>query len=323
MRYYLLVVAFLSLSSDLFGQDLFVVSARQDWFDAREVDHGESYQVAYFSQELLDNHDTCCMLPSDDCLTESNEETLLRVINDKKVLVLIHGMAKNWGQANKDFYNLYWSSTAHLGEYDVVIALSWPGDGHLGVAPYFFANKNTQDVALRMGHLFQEVSSKAGRLDFVTHSMGSKVLGYLMREHEVEASNTLLLAPSIFRKKMKKGRKWHALYSSTKEHVVVAYSNYDFAFSWTWVQHMGMGYNGMPLRKPEKYPRLVQLDCSEVINQPMYRRLPGGPFKSRSNHSMYTQSEPVFEAIADVLSKAVQDESSFVISGKGGQSNDK
>jgi hypothetical protein len=91
--------------------------------------------------------------------------------------------------------------------------------------------------------------------------------------------------------------------------LVIFHSVNDWAFNWSALQHLGMGYRGMKYNSGKvKYNKISQEDCSEAISQAVYRMLDKNAFTSRSNHSMYTQSAYVFERISTYLTPIVEND---------------
>ncbi|NNE56191.1 MAG: hypothetical protein HKN32_09230, partial [Flavobacteriales bacterium] len=106
----LLIIFFVSFAWSSAGQDLYVISLRDQWFDTKLLNSGNEWQIAHFAESEIKKANTCCLSSSKSCFGEMKAEELLQTIEHKRVLVLIHGMAKSWGAANKDFFNMYWQS---------------------------------------------------------------------------------------------------------------------------------------------------------------------------------------------------------------------
>lgn len=286
----------------MFAQDLHIVNLREGWFNSMRLTSTEKPLVAIFPEETVRKTQLCALEPTKHCFVEANWDELVASTKDKRVLVLIHGMAKDWAIANKDFFNMYWAAQRNLEHYDVIIGISWPGDAHIGPNSYLTANKLAKASGLYMRPFLQELVSVASESNVITHSMGSKVLCWGTRGTETKFDNIVLMAPSILRNKLKPMRRWNDLFNHSKNKVVVAYSNQDFAFAWTSIQHVGMGYDGMNVCREKNYPKLVQIDCTSTINQQVFMQLHRDQFRSRSNHSSYCQSDPVFRGIRAAIS---------------------
>ena len=298
----LLFSIFLLSALQFFTQDLHVVNLREEWFNSMHLTTTEKPLVATFPKNTINKQQLCALEPDLHCFTEYNWDDLVVSTRGKRVLVLIHGMAKDWSIANKDFFNMYWAAQRNLDRYDMVIGISWPGDSHIGPNSYVVANRLAKESGKFMRPFFKEITESASEVNVITHSMGSKVICWGTRGTEVQFDNIVLMAPSILRNKLKPMRRWHELFNHSTNKIIVAYSNQDLAFAWTKIQHVGMGYDGMNVRSEKRYPNLVQIDCTSTINQHVFMQLPREPFRSRSNHSSYCQSDPVFNAIQDILS---------------------
>jgi hypothetical protein len=98
------------------------------------------------------------------------------------------------------------------------------------------------------------------------------------------------------------------------ERMMIFYSNGDYAFNWTPLQHLGMGYEGMKHRSSMRYDKVTQVNCDEVVNQVAYRQIDRNAFSSRSNHSYYTQCPQVFEYIQSVNDRP-EDKSAVILAG--------
>ena len=298
----LLFSIFLLSALPFYTQDLHVVNLREKWFNSMHLTTTEKPLVATFPKSTINKQQLCALETDSHCFSEYNWDDLVVSTRGKRVLVLIHGMAKDWSIANKDFFNMYWAAQRNLDSYDMVIGISWPGDSHIGPNSYVVANRLAKESGKFMRPFFKEITESASEVNVITHSMGSKVICWGTRGTEVQFDNIVLMAPSILRNKLKPMRRWHELFNHSTNKIIVAYSNQDLAFAWTRIQHVGMGYDGMNVRSEKRYPNLVQIDCTSTINQHVFMELPRGPFRSRSNHSSYCQSDPVFNAIQHILS---------------------
>lgn len=283
------------------AQDLHIINLREGWFNSMQVTSTEKPLVAVFPEETVTKDRLCALEPARHCFDEGSWDVLVQQLEGKRVLILVHGMAKDWAIANKDFFNMYWAAKRNLESYDAIIGISWPGDSHIGPNSYLTANKLAKKSGTYMEPYFEEMANAAETIDIITHSMGAKVICWGLKGTEVKVNNLVMMAPSIFRNKLKPMRRWNELFDHVENRVIVAYSNQDFAFAWTSLQHVGMGYDGMNVRKAKKYPKLVQIDCTTTINQHVFMQLPRDAFRSRSNHSSYCQSDPVFRAIRGAL----------------------
>jgi hypothetical protein len=239
------------------------------------------------------------------CFNPLDFEELIATARGKRVLLMIHGMAKDWDAAAKDFFNIYQNIKGEMGDrYDVFVAISWPGDRTLGPGPYVRANKSSKKTGNQVADELEQLAAASASLDAITHSMGSRVLAKGLKRSGVQIDNLILLAPSILKRQFEPLHRWHSMPKHVREHLVVCHSKGDWAFNWTSMQHAGMGYEGAKYLSPRKHPRLTQLDCSAIINQDVYKRQPFQPFKSRSNHSFYCQNSMVFIAISNILAHA-------------------
>ncbi|MCB0762668.1 MAG: alpha/beta hydrolase [Flavobacteriales bacterium] len=299
-RIFLLVLAMVSAYAN--AQDFYFIDVRRDYFHARELCTADDLTFGqYRPSSLVDS--SMALLQSDLSIVELiNRKDLLDHLAGKRVLILIHGMAKDWGQANKDLCNIYWNLGKHnIQQYDAVVGVTWPGDDYLGISPYVTANRNALKTARRIGPVLEELSSRCQSVDLITHSMGSKVASKCLKSYDFHCRNAFFLAPSIFRGSLRPGGRWRRSLKSIDEQLLVFHSTGDWAFNWTRLQHMGMGYRGIAGRIARKNSKISQIDCSAYINQEVYKRIPRNAFTSRSNHSYYTECHEVFHYISCAL----------------------
>lgn len=294
-----LLMAVLFLSNFCVAQDMYLLNLRD----------------SYYSPDLVAFEPKACLIPaallvdSSASLLQENWKQfdpisipeLYQIIKDQRVALCIHGMAKSYTAANKDLLNNYWNlMSSASNKYDVVVGVTWPGESHLGVGAFAQANTLAKKSGRLLGEVLEDWSGCAASLDVITHSMGSKVLLQALKGHDTRINHAFFLAPSIFRNSLRPWRKWHKE-SRSIEQLVVFHSEHDYAFSWTSIQHLGLGYKGTQ-KITRKMANYYQVNCSSIVNQNGFTRLPKNRFRSRSNHSMYNQCEPVFSLINQVLS---------------------
>jgi hypothetical protein len=283
------------------SQELYLVNLRADLYDTEELCVLEQTAIARVPADLLNDSSRVLLQESWTHLQASNTEELSQNIKGKRIAICIHGMAKSYGAASKDLLNNYWNlRKASPGYYDIIIGVTWPGGSHLGGGPFFRANRTSKRAGALFAPLLAQLENNAQNVDVITHSMGSKILMQALKKSSVQIDHAFLLAPSIFRNSLQPWRKW-GTEGRQIEQIVAFHSEHDYAFSWTSIQHLGLGYRGTRRPETRAFTNYFQVNCSSVINQSEYARLEKGPFKSRSNHSMYNQSVPVFRMINSVL----------------------
>jgi hypothetical protein len=291
---------FLSLSW-LHGQDFLLLNLRANLFNTTEVCQSGDEFYGQFNLSMVNDSSSVLLHNNEAAFSTLTLDEWNARIEGKRVLFVVHGMAKGWSEANKDLCNVYWSLQQYTTDlYDVVIGVSWPGDSYLGISPYFRANRQSLKAAKLMGPIANNIEDRAQSLDIMTHSMGSKVMSKMIKNDKVHFDHAYLLAPSILRNSMKPLKRWRKTISHIDERLFIFHSNGDWAFNWTAMQHLGLGYQGMRARNTKRYVRLTQVNCDQVINQKVYSHIDRNSFSSRSNHSYYTQCPEVFHYIQSV-----------------------
>lgn len=225
---------------------------------------------------------------------ESLEQLQARLAG-KRVLVMLHGMAKTLTTAQTDFFNGLWTWKQAGGEAEVdeVLLVSWPGTAHVSIPGYLKANRLASKSG-RQFHVLLEVLNASGcHVDILTHSMGSKVALRALKSGS-SCEGLFLMAPSVWKWTIRPGRKWARGFSQATGMRGVYFSRGDWAFNFTAINKMGLGFNGVSLRKTDRFE---QLDCSAFVNQDAYRALRKSRFRTRSNHSMYWQTPQVFDRV--------------------------
>ena len=219
---------------------------------------------------------------------------LAQRLQNKRVLILVHGMAKELEAAQKDFFNGLWSmelsASDQTSAYDEVILISWPGTRRISVGSFVKANGLARKSGRLLGGLLKEWRAAGTKVTAVTHSMGSKVMSKALKNGgELEALH--LMAPSILQWSMQPWGRWSGNQKQVKDTIAIYYSRKDWALSFTPLSKLGLGHNGTRGRTSRQ---IVQHDCTDTCNQNAWEALPGNRFRSRSNHSMYWQALPVW-----------------------------
>lgn len=221
-------------------------------------------------------------------------EAFTQRLAGKRVLVLIHGMAKTLQTAQKDFFNGLWSWKQAGGEVDEVLLVSWPGTQAVSIGGFVHANPLARRTGKAMTLLFEQLNKAGCELHVVTHSMGSKVALKALKSGS-EIRGLYLMAPSVLQWSVRPGRRWARGVRAVQSVPLVFYSRSDWALNFTMLNRAGLGHNGVRISKPDW---LVQIDCTQRVNQRAFQSLARSFFRVRSNHSMYWHVVPVFEEVA-------------------------
>lgn len=301
MRYSIILLFLVLVSFNSSSQDFLLLNLRSDLFQNAEVCDSGNECFGLFDLELVNDSSLEMLHNTENSFKRLDRQTWLNYVEGKRVLIVVHGMAKGWAEANKDLCNVYWSLQHYTTDlYDVVIGVSWPGSSYLGISPYIRANRESLKSAKLLGPLAKSIGEKAYTMDIMTHSMGSKVMCKMIKKDDVHFDQAFLLAPSILRNSLKPLKRWRKTLKNIDSQMMIFHSNGDWAFNWTAMQHLGMGYSGMKHRKVKRYDKLTQVNCDEVVNQRVYKYIERNAFSSRSNHSYYTQCPEVFQYIQAV-----------------------
>lgn len=226
-----------------------------------------------------------------------DQAELTRRLENKRVLVLIHGMAKNVQSAQKDFFNglwsLYLSTHSSDAPYDEVVLVSWPGTKNVSFSGFVKANGLARKSGGLLSSVIQEWNQAGASVTAITHSMGSKVICKALKDGaKLDALH--LLAPSVARWSLQPWGRWHKTFARIEGKVSVYYSRKDWALSFTAFSKIGLGYRGIGGPASRK---LTQHDCTDYCNQTTWEALPRNGFRTRSNHSMYWQALPVWSLL--------------------------
>lgn len=295
-----LVMLFFGFCQYVSGQKMFIINLRAELYDTQNACSLDDVKYALVPQKYLQDSSRVLIQESwGSFANDISSADFRQEIEGKVIAVCIHGMAKSYAGANKDLVNNYWNLSKECADYyDIIIGINWPGESQLGASSYFKANKQANICGGLLGQVLEQWNAKS--TDVITHSMGAKVLMRALNTSEIKFDHAFLLAPSILRNSIRPGHKWGKECKSIKT-LVAFHSQHDFAFNWSIMQHMGLGYRGTKSFKEKKMPYYYQVNCSAVINQRKFIQLPKNAFRSRSNHSMYNQSSSVFRMISGVL----------------------
>jgi esterase/lipase superfamily enzyme len=228
--------------------------------------------------------------------TSEEIENSLHELQDKKVLILIHGFDDNKNSAIKEYFKIarnmfMWTKDpANPSDpiYDVIIGYVWPGYSHY--ADFYHAKKHTEVGAPRLKKLIQDISPLAKELDVLAHSMGNRLLLEALDFSEGPRMDPLVntfysIAPAINEHGIDNHNHYHKATENMGE-MIVFYSKNDPVEKYAYplfLHHTALGHKG---DKSPALPKNVQMvNCSHLVHSH------GGYFKKKSVYRLIKQKK--------------------------------
>lgn len=274
-----LLLNFAAFSQYLDSDHFAMISLREDFFDANKFSKGPQLRWVEVNTG------------ADGLMSSLDEKELAAAAKGKRVLLLIHGMGTPFPRA-KNYYRqvIHWADDAGLQPYDMVIGLLWPGyqlkPSWLHNSLVFFkANPHARKSGKILSGLLAVLAHEAQSVDLLTHSMGSKVALFALKNQEEKIGNLFLMAPSIGAKNLQTNHKYGFASESVRDKIIAFFSNNDPAFNS--VGKKKMGYRGIASKKPLPEGKFLSVDCSAAIR----------------SHSGYWSSQAVFNLLTDYLAE--------------------
>jgi esterase/lipase superfamily enzyme len=136
-------------------------------------------------------------------------------INNKKVLILVHGYNNEQHEVYDAYQIIEQKIKAHApGMYDFVIGYSWPG-GDRGLE-WWQGKSRANSVARIFRFLVEEMSNSAKAVDIMSHSLGARVTLKALKESQQQdvVRNYYCTAPAVDNECLEQDEEFYAAVSS-------------------------------------------------------------------------------------------------------------
>lgn len=243
---------------------MIMISARKDFWN---------------STELSDTDEVRNVNLNDDSLGDPvNRDVFLKQLDDKKVLLLIHGYNNEEDDVVRA-YNIIEGNVKSLLRngngtplYDIIIGYTWPGgDDPLD---YFAAKRRASAVSPRVNRWIDAMKREGATIDIMGHSMGCRVSllalqGKLSLPKMVR--NCFLTAAAVDNESIEKGEEYFAS-ASACEKVYVFHSKKDEVLNISYRtaeldEALGCSGPENPADIIENSPNVKVINCKHVVFQ--------------------------------------------------------
>jgi len=149
---------------------MYIISSRKDFWSNNEIVPAGNIEIRDVNLQTL----------TDEAKTEADN---LKLIEDKKVLLLIHG----YNNEPNDVMRAYATIEVHhtiINYFDVIVGYTWPGgDGKLD---YHAAKDRAASVEIHVRTFLKATLEKAAALGVMSHSMGCRIslMAFEALQHE-------------------------------------------------------------------------------------------------------------------------------------------
>lgn len=238
-------------------------------------------------------------------LSEQDFNQHLKKLQDKKILVLIHGLKSlrdqvvtNYNHASHNITELtnndsqsviakiqrFFSTYIGLWEpekkapYDGIIGISWPSYDH--EMYYYQAKQNAIKVAPKVAMHLHQISQVASHVDILAHSMGNFLLFESLLDpnaRHIKLNHIYSLAAAVPRNEMSLGQRYGEVAQKCKR-IFTLYSKHDTALQWPFYLAEGgqtaLGLRGVNMDQPIAN-NVTSVDCSDFAkHHSAYLRAP-------------------------------------------------
>lgn len=161
-----------------------IVSSRRKFYNAGEISKGDKIRLVNLADPRRRNNKLI------------SNENLLRMINEKHVVILVHGYNNTFNEVCDAYLRITNQLNTSSVPHDQVIGYLWPG-GDRKIS-YWTAKKRAQQLSGRIASLLSKLSNNASSVDIVAHSMGCFLsLATMKKSNLVKIRNIYLMAPAV------------------------------------------------------------------------------------------------------------------------------
>jgi len=229
-------------------------------------------------------------LQTDKVVRVLSEDQLLNEIAGKYILFLIHGYNNEQNEVY-DAYSIIEEKIAEHtgGAYDLVIGYSWPG-GDKGIE-WWTSKSRANAVARRFRFLIESMSSKAKKIDVMTHSLGARVLLKALKQANGTRiiRNYFCTAAAVDNEVLEKGEEFHLSVKKSKS-IFVFHSKEDGVLATAY--RLGEWDNALGLYGPEdkayiesRTKTIFVANCKKVVK----------------SHGSYKRCDAMYKYITKVI----------------------
>lgn len=241
---------------------MLMISARKDFWNSTELSDADEVREVNLN---------------DDSLGEPVDKTIfLQKLDDKKVLLLIHGYNNEEDDVVRAYNVIEEKASCMLkfdnGSpiYDLIIGYTWPGgDDPLD---YFSAKRRASAVSPRVNRWIDAIKKSGATIDIMGHSMGCRV-SLLAMQGKLQFSKTIrnlfLTAAAVDNESIEKNEEYYAS-TCTCEKLYVFHSKNDDVLKMSYrVAELdeALGYSGPenPADIIENSPNVKVVNCKNVV----------------------------------------------------------
>jgi esterase/lipase superfamily enzyme len=214
-----------------------------------------------------------------------------QAINNKNVLLLIHGYNNDPNDVNRAYEIIEKNTKQHIQHFDIVVGYTWPG-GDDGL-DYFSAKKRASSVAKRFNSILRETMSQCTSLGIMSHSMGGRIS--LMALESLQLANhpksvpvwQYLMATAVDNESIEVGERY---YDATQydDHSYIFHSKRDTVLKTAYLLaewDRALGYTG-PENVADIHANTKVANCKKKIK----------------SHGSYKRTVDIYKYINDELS---------------------
>jgi len=273
----LLMILFLSVSSSLLGEIIFV-SDRLDFINPDEIAISTMKQKVILVPSYLS-------IPVEELSVTIEENQWIQAINNKEVAVLIHGYNNEYEDAVNFCFKII-QKCEHL--YETFICYLWPGGNH--ALEYLEARSRAIGILPeRLLSITNDLTTYAKHVDIIAHSMGCRLALEMMQyPSNIFIRNIFLMAPAVDNEALERGETYHN--GSHRCHsMFIFHSTNDDVLKWAYPLgdfDRALGFAGSENTK-DLPDHIFQVNCTNYID----------------SHGDYASSDFIFETIEDILDR--------------------
>lgn len=260
---------------------MLMISARKDFWSSTELSDTDEVREVNLNDDSLG--------------TPVAKDTFLKKLDDKKVLLLIHGynneeddVVRAYNIIEKNVNNLL-----HLDSgspiYDMIIGYTWPGgDDPLN---YYSAKRRASAVSPRVNRWIDDMRSNGATIDIMGHSMGCRVSLLALQEKTQFSKmirNLFLTAAAVDNESIEKDEEYYKSACGCDK-LYVFHSKNDNVLNISYrtaERDAALGYSGPenPAYIIENSPNVKVINCKNVV-------LKHGGYKDCAGMYSYIKSE--------------------------------
>ena len=235
-----------------------IISDRENLWDCEKIEESGVWKALSEEKGLL-------MQSKEKCACVSRILETLN-LNQKKVVVLVHGFNSNFNDILKT-YHVVRVQLKKLRKYDAIIGYLWPGTRRAITGYGDARDRVMNELHGRLLTLLREVKCRAQHLDVIAHSMGNRlVLNALMiSEAVIQVDHFFAFGPAIRDDDLSFTPYSFVFAAARIRNISIFYSKRDWVLNWLfWVVefHKCKGAQGTDLEMPSN---VQQIDVSAIV----------------------------------------------------------